>query len=239
MSMQGFELRGVSVVRSGFALHDISVALPAGQHTALLGPSGCGKTTVLRLLSGLDAPACGEIWLNGQRVSQAGRVCLPPHQRGIAMVFQDLALWPGLTAIENILLGLSGRGLQGQDARSRAREALAVCQIGELADRLPARMSGGQQQRVALARAIAVRPEFLFLDEPFGGLDLVTRKALLGDIASLACEHGFTIVLVTHDPLEVRSLCSHAIVLESGSICEAGELDVLLADPKSVTLRAW
>ncbi len=237
--MEGFELRKVSVERSGFALNEISIALPTGQHTALLGPSGCGKTTVLRILSGLDAPDSGEVWLDGQLVSRAGEVCVAPYRRGIAMVFQDLALWPGLTAMENVLLGLSGSGLRKVDALSRAHESLAICRVDELADRLPLRMSGGQQQRVALARALAVRPEFLFLDEPFGGLDLITRKALLGDIAALADEHGFTIVLVTHEPLEVRGLCSHVIVLESGSVCEAGELDMLLADPESATLRAW
>lgn len=177
--------------------------------------------------------------LDGVVVSRPGEVVLAPHRRGVAMVFQDLALWPGLSARDNVLLGLSGNRLSRGDARERAREALTVCGIDNLANRLPAELSGGQQQRVALARAIAVRPTFLFLDEPFAGLDLVTKAGLLTDIAALAEQHGFTIVLVTHDPLEVMRLCSAGIVIESGAVRESGEMDSLLADPRSATLQAW
>ena len=240
MSAAGFELRSVSVNYSGYlALDRMSAVLHKGRHTAILGPSGCGKTTVLRILSGLEAPTAGEVLLNGVVVSRPGEVVLAPHRRGVAMVFQDLALWPGLSARDNVLLGLSGNRLSRGDARERAREALTVCGIDNLANRLPAELSGGQQQRVALARAIAVRPTFLFLDEPFAGLDLVTKAGLLTDIAALAEQHGFTIVLVTHDPLEVMRLCSAGIVIESGAVRESGELDSLLADPRSATLKAW
>jgi iron(III) transport system ATP-binding protein len=161
------------------------------------------------------------------------------------MVFQDLALWPGLSALDNVLLGLSGNdsssgaGSSEGNGRERAREALTVCGIDNLASRLPAELSGGQQQRVALARAIAVRPTFLFLDEPFASLDLVTKSGLLADIAALAEQHGFTIVLVTHDPVEVTRLCSVGIVLEAGAVRESGELDALLAAPRSATLQAF
>ncbi len=240
MSAKGFELRSVSVNYSGhLALDGLSVVLHAGRHTAILGPSGCGKTTVLRVLSGLEAPTAGEVLLNGEVVSEPGEVLLAPHRRGVSMVFQDLALWPGLSALDNVLLGLSGNGLSRSDARERAREALTVCGIDNLVSRLPAELSGGQQQRVALARAIAVRPEFLFLDEPFAGLDLVIKAGLLADIAALAKQHGFTIVLVTHDPVEVMSLCSVGVVLEAGAVCEVGDLEVLLENPHSETLRAF
>ena len=239
MSAAGFELRSVSVSYSGhLALDDLSAVVCAGQHTAILGPSGCGKTTVLRVLSGLEVPTTGEVLLNEVVVSRPGETVLAPHRRGVAMVFQDLALWPGLPALDNVLLGLSGSSLSRSDARERSREALSICGIDSLASRLPAEISGGQQQRVALARAIAVRPSFLFLDEPFAGLDLVTKAGLLTDIAALADQHEFTIVLVTHDPVEVARLCSVAIVLEAGTVCESGKLDALLANPGSATLRA-
>jgi len=240
MSMTGFELRSVSVNYSGHdALLDVSADLRTGTHTAILGSSGCGKTTILRILSGLEAPTAGEVWLNGTVVSRPGKVLLAPHRRDVAMVFQDLALWPGLSAFDNVLLGLSGNRLGRDDAHERAGAALSVCGIDSLAARLPAELSGGQQQRVALARAIAVQPTFLFLDEPFAGLDLVTKSGLLTDIASLAKQHQFTIVLVTHDPVEVMRLCSVGIVLEGGEVCESGELDALLADPRSDILQAF
>jgi len=240
MSATGFELRSVSVNYAGHtALDGVSAVLQTGQHTALIGPSGCGKTTVLRILSGLEAPTAGEVLLDGAVVSRPGEVILAPHRRGVAMVFQDLALWPGLSALDNVLLGLSGNDLSGSNDRERAHEALTICAIDSLASRLPAELSGGQQQRVALARAIAVRPKFLFLDEPFAGLDLVTKFALLADITALAEQHGFTIVLVTHDPVEVTRLCSAVIVLEAGAVCESGELDTLLAAPYSATLQSF
>jgi len=240
MSVRGFELCSVTVNYSGHpALDGLSAVVCAGRHTAILGPSGCGKTTVLRVLSGLAVPGAGQVRLNGKVVSRPGRSILAPYRRGVAMVFQDLALWPGLSALDNVLLGLSGTDLRRGKARERAREALTVCGINHLADRVPAEISGGQQQRVALARAMAVRPSYLFLDEPFAGLDLMTRAGLLGDIAALADRHAFTIVLVTHDPAEVMSLCSDAIVLEAGTLCEFGQLDRLLADPVSATLRAF
>ena len=149
------------------------------------------------------------------------------------MVFQDLALWPNLSTIENVMLGLSG------DARERARDALDLCDIADLSDRRPGLLSGGEQQRVALARAMATRPAFLLLDEPFAGLDLVTKESLLDRIGSLRDQRGFTIILVTHDPFEVQSLCDRAVVLEAGQVREEGTLDELLRDPSSELLRRF
>lgn len=239
--MNGFELCSVSLDYNHHrVLNNVSITLTPGQHTAILGPSGCGKTSLLRVLSGLDAPSEGRVMLNGNIASQTKEVIMPPHQRGIAMVFQDLALWPGLSVFDNVLLGLSVNKSMGRNtAQERAREALVICGIENLAKRLPSTLSGGQQQRVALARAIAVRPTFLFLDEPFSGLDLTTKFGLLADIKVLAEQHAFTMVLVTHDPLEVSSLCEVAVVLEAGAVCELGELKALLAQPQSETLRVF
>ncbi len=198
MSDSRFEFRSVSKTYDGHPVFSqVSFTFPAGEHTAILGPSGCGKSTVLRLLAGLEAPSAGQVLLDGRVVSEPYRVLRAPHLRGVAMVFQDLALWPNLSVMDNVLLGLSGAGVSKREARARAKEALAVCDIASLADRTPGETSGGQQQRVALARAIAVQPTFLLLDEPFSGLDLVTKAELLKEISTLATERKLTVVLVT------------------------------------------
>lgn len=220
-------------------LSAVSFVIAAGEHTALLGPSGCGKSTVLRLLTGLDAPSAGRVLLDGSIVSEPGRVLRPPHLRGIAMVFQDLALWPNLSVMDNVLLGLSGAGISKKESQDRAREALALCAIEFLADRKPGTLSGGQQQRAALARAIVGWPTYLLLDEPFAGLDVGTKTHLLREISTLATTRQFTVILVTHDPLETATLCRSVIVLQDGHIEEAGSLADLLRAPQSETLKVF
>jgi len=235
-----FEFRSVSKnYQQELALSDVSFNILAGEHTAILGPSGCGKSTVLRILSGLDAPSAGEVLQDRKIISQTNQIIIPPHRRGIAMVFQDLALWPNLSVLDNVLLGQSGVQLSRQEKQEQADKALNMCGIESLANRLPAELSGGQQQRVALSRAIATRPSFLFLDEPFSGLDLVLKTKLLSEISALAEQSQFTIVLVTHDPMEVMTLCNSAIVLEQGEVVEAGKLFELLHKPESETLRVF
>jgi ABC-type Fe3+/spermidine/putrescine transport system ATPase subunit len=221
------------------ALCDVSFAVTAGEHLALLGPSGSGKSTALRLLAGLETPDAGSVSLNGVPVSEPGRVLLAPHRRGISMVFQDLALWPNLTAQANVMMGLSGLALSRPEALERTREALSLCGIEELANRKPGAMSGGQQQRVALARAVAVRPAFLLMDEPYAGLDLVLKSRLLPEVRELAKLQDITVILVTHDPLEALSLCQSAVVLDRGRIVEAGPLTDLLEAPRSELLRVF
>ena len=240
MSNSQFAFRSVSKTYDGhLVLEGISFTIPAGEHTAIIGPSGCGKSTVLRLLAGLEAPSAGQVLLDGQVVSQPQRILRPPHLRSVAMVFQDLALWPNLSVMDNVLLGLSGTGLLRKEARKRARAALALCAIESLADRKPGAISGGQQQRAALARALAVRPSFLLLDEPFAGLDLVTKTKLLEEIAVLAAEQKLTIVLVTHDPAEATTLCRSALALENGHVKEIGTWEDLLSNPRSEMLRVF
>lgn len=238
MNNTGFLLRSVSKSYGArIVLSEISLLFPKGQHLAILGSSGCGKSTLLRILNGLDAPSGGEVLLDGKLLSQANKVIIPPHQRGVAMVFQDLALWPNLTVLENVLLGQSPAELTRQQVEMRTHEALAMCGIDPLAKRLPGDLSGGQQQRVALARALATQPDFLFLDEPFSGLDLVTKTRLLDEIRKLARQRQFTIVLVAHDPMEVTVLCNAAVVIEEGKVKERGELSQLLREPQSEILR--
>jgi len=240
MSGERFEFHAVSKDYAGHAaLVEVSFALAAGEHTALIGPSGCGKSTTLRLLAGLETPSAGQVLLDGRVVSDPSRILVPPHRRGVALVFQDLALWPNLSVLDNILLGLAGTRLSRSKARACAREALTLCSIAPLAGRRPGQISGGEQQRVALARALAPRPKFLLLDEPFSGLDLVTRARLLREIAALAGGRELTLLLVTHDPLETTVLCRRAVVLEEGRVVEAGALADLIHSPKSEMLRTF
>lgn len=230
MNDHGFEFIDVSKMYSGkSALTHVSIRIPAGPHCAILGPSGCGKSTALRLLAGLETPTAGSILLDGQEISTAVRILRPPHRRGVAMVFQDLALWPNLTTRENIQLGLAGLRLSRQESSHRIREALDLSGIADLADRLPSQLSGGQQQRVALARALAVHPRFLLLDEPFSGIDLATKSRLLAEIARLAKERHFQVILVSHDPSEALAVCENAIVLDQGTVQAVGTLEELLS----------
>jgi iron(III) transport system ATP-binding protein len=236
----GFELRSVSRHYGRFAaLSDVALQIRAGERLAIIGPSGCGKSTILRLLAGVDVPTKGQVLLDGSIVSDAGRAILPPHRRGVAMVFQDLALWPNLSVLANVKLGLAGRRLSSQESHRRATEALALCKIEGIAERRPAAISGGQQQRVAIARALATEPRYLFLDEPFSGLDLVTKAALLGDISRIVDTRKVTLVLVTHDPLEATTLCSSAVLVDHGRVEQSGRLEELLDEPRTELLRVF
>ena len=217
----------------------ISFAVRPGRHLALLGPSGCGKSTLLRLITGLDVPSAGEIRVEGVLASSGGRIHLEAHERRIGMVFQELALWPNLSALENVVLGMARSGQARRERRAAARAALARCRLDGLADRLPAALSVGQQQRVALARALALRPKLLLLDEPFTGLDLTLKAEIFAEIRRLVAEIDLTLLLVTHDPLEALALASEALVLEDGMCREQGVLEDLLANPVSGTLRTF
>jgi iron(III) transport system ATP-binding protein len=229
MSYSGLEFHEVSKTYAGKpALDRVSMQIPAGPHLAILGPSGCGKSTMLRLLAGLEEPTKGSIRLDGQTISAAGRVIRPPHQRGVAMLFQDLALWPNLSTRDNVGLGLAGLRLPRQESHRRIDEALELCGIADLADRYPGQLSGGQQQRAALARAIAVRPRFLLLDEPFSGVDLAIKARLLKQIGDMARERQFQIILVSHDTWEAMELCKTAIILDRGSVRSAGGMASLV-----------
>ncbi len=215
-------------------LDRLDLDLEGGESLALLGSSGSGKSTLLRIIAGLEMPERGEVLVDGQLVTQGARLVVPPHRRQLAMLFQDLALWPNLTAAGNVALGLAGLRLSRRETRTRIGDMLAWCDIPELANRLPGTLSGGQQQRVALARALSMRPRLLLLDEPFGGLDLVTKNSVIHEVAKLKRELSFALVLVTHDPAEVRSLCDSLAVLDAGRIADRGRLD----DLSAATLRS-
>ncbi len=220
-------------------LDGVDLDIAEGESVALLGRSGSGKSTLLRIIAGLEVPEPGEVFIGGQPATSGNRLLLVPHCRSVAMLFQDLALWPNLTVAGNVRLGLSGLGLSRGEHRSRVEQALKLCEIEELADRRPGTLSGGQQQRVALGRALAMQPKLLLLDEPFGGLDLLTKESMIREIGRLKSLLGFSLVLVTHDPLEVRELCHSLAVLENGRITERGPFEEIAANAKSPLALAF
>lgn len=235
-----FELRSVSRAYHGHSVFgEISLVFKPGESVAILGRSGAGKSTLLRLLAGIEPPTTGHVLLQGAIASAPQRILLPAHRRGISMVFQDLALWPNLTVLGNVLLGLSGLPLSRSERKNRALEALALCAVEGLATRRLWQVSGGEQQRVALARAVATHPTFLLLDEPFSGLDPVTKAQVVQEISGLKRKQGLTIILVTHEPLDALDLCDHCIVLEEGRIKEGGPMGDLLKAPRSMLLDVF
>ena len=199
----------------------LDLAVEPGTRLAILGASGSGKTTLLRLIAGLLRPTEGEIFRSPELT--------------MGLVFQDLALWPNLTALQNVSFVL--QAMARAQRNTAAVEALEQCRIGELANRLPRELSVGQQQRLALARAVAARPKLLILDEPFSSLDLVLKSELFDVVREVS--KNATLILVTHDPLEALALCHSGLVLESGKPVEIGPLKQILENPTSRLLRAF
>jgi ABC-type sugar transport system ATPase subunit len=203
-------------------LADVSFSICQGKNLLLTGPSGGGKSTLLGLIAGLDSLDRGVIRIGGQVASHQDRIIIPPPQRGIAMVFQDLGLWANLSAFQNVLLGLAGLRLGRQEKKQRALAALEFCQIDSKATERPFRLSVGEQQRVALARAVAVRSKLLLLDEPFTGLDLSLKNSLLDPLLDLCRHHGTTVMIVSHNPLDAGPLSASIACLEGGRISQTG-----------------
>lgn len=194
-------------------LDEVDLGVPAGCVVALLGPSGCGKTTLLRSIAGLERPSGGEVVLGDRTVSGPG-VFVPPEKRRIGMVFQDWALFPHLSVARNVAFGLTKQ----QRRDGEAERALAMVELGGLADRLPSTLSGGQQQRVALARALANRPAALLLDEPFSNLDAALRVAVRAEVTALLRSLQVTALFVTHDQEEAFVLGDEVAVMLDGRI---------------------
>jgi putative spermidine/putrescine transport system ATP-binding protein len=199
------------------AVASLDLDIARGSFASLLGPSGSGKTTILRLIAGFEFPDSGRILLNGTDVS-----ALKPNQRDVNTVFQDYALFPHMTLLDNVAYGMRARRLPAQEARSRAETALAQVRLADLASRKPAQLSGGQRQRVALARAIVNRPSLLLLDEPLGALDLKLRHQMQGELKALQAETGITFLYVTHDQEEALSMSDRVAVFNRGRIEQQG-----------------
>jgi putative spermidine/putrescine transport system ATP-binding protein len=199
------------------AVAALDLEVREGEFLTLLGPSGCGKTTTLGLIAGFFAPSAGEIFLKGRPV--AG---LPPFKRDIGVVFQDYALFPHMTAGENVAFGLKMRSVQRGELDQRVNEALELVQLRGLAHRRPLELSGGQRQRVALARALVIRPTVLLLDEPLSNLDLKLREEMRVEIAGLQRRLGITTVFVTHDQGEALVMSDRIAVMNAGRIEQLG-----------------
>ncbi|RAG87357.1 ABC transporter ATP-binding protein [Streptacidiphilus pinicola] len=210
-------------------LDEVSFAVEPGRFLVLLGPSGSGKTTLLRCLAGIERADAGSIRLGGRTLAE-GRTHLPPDKRELAMVFQDYALWPHMTAAGNVGYALRRRRPGREESATKVASALTRVGLGEHAERYPHQLSGGQQQRVALARALVAEPGLLLFDEPLSNLDADLRERLRVEIATLTRESGATVVYITHDQAEAFALADTVGVLEQGRL-------VQLASPEDVYQR--
>lgn len=210
-------------------LAGLSLAVESGECVVLAGESGSGKTSLLRVVGGLDRADAGSVTIDGRTVEDAGRVFVPPEQRGLGMVFQDFALWPHLSVLENVALAVPRR----RERRQRAKALLERLGVGACAPRLPATLSGGQQQRVGIARALAAEPRLLLLDEPLSSLDLETRETLRAELRGLIADSGLTALCVSHDPADCMHLGDQIAVLEAGRISQCGAPESLFAAPRS------
>jgi iron(III) transport system ATP-binding protein len=226
----------VAAVRKGYGPHrvleDLSFTVPPGESLVLLGASGSGKTTVLNLIAGLDRPEAGEIRWGGRLLCGRGN-WVPPHRRGIGMVFQDQLLWPHLTVAEHLHFVLRARGLPRAERPQRTREALEAVQLTGRDSARPGALSGGERQRLSLARALAAAPNLLLLDEPTANLDGPLKNEVLALLLRLRREKGFAAVHVTHDSAEALLSATQLAVLDAGRVAQAGTPREVLARPAS------
>lgn len=210
------------------ALNDISLSVEEGEFVCLLGPSGCGKTTLLRIIAGLEQQNIGQVYQAGVDISHK-----PPRERDFGIVFQSYALFPNLTATENIAYGLENRKVPKDDIRSRVAELLELIGLPDVGHKYPSQLSGGQQQRVALARALAPSPGLLLLDEPLSALDARVRISLRIEIKHLQHRLGITTVFVTHDQEEALVMADRIVVMDQGTIEQVGNAEQIYRSPAS------
>lgn len=199
------------------AVDNIDLEIADGEFFAMLGPSGCGKTTTLRMIAGLEFPSQGSLKIFGEEVGT-----LPPNKRPVNTVFQNYALFPHLSVVDNVSFGLRMKGTDKKEASVRAREMLDLVQLNEMVERKPNQLSGGQQQRVALARALVNKPKVLLLDEPLGALDLKLRQEMQTELKSLQRELGVSFVFVTHDQEEAMAMSDRIAVMHDGQLLQVG-----------------
>jgi molybdate transport system ATP-binding protein len=226
----------IAVHRNGFTLR-ADLAVPDSQVVVIVGPNGAGKTTLLRALCGLLPLDSGYVRLDGEVLEDtATGVRLPPERRPIAVAFQELRLFPHLSALDNVAFGLRSRGVPLTTARARARELLVDMDIRKQLDARPQAMSGGQAQRVALARALVTRSRLLLLDEPLASVDAAARVELRRALRTHVAAHGGVRVVVTHDPVDALALGDVLMVLDAGRVVEQGPAAEVVARPRSTWL---
>jgi len=217
--MASVHLRGIakSYARGRSVIKGIDLDIPAGQFTVFVGPSGCGKTTLLRMIAGLEEISAGELFIGERRCNG-----VPPAERGVAMVFQNYALYPHMSVADNMGFALRLAGMPRQDIAARVAAAASVLQLGALLDRKPAALSGGQRQRVALGRAIVREPEVFLFDEPLSNLDAALRVQMRIELARLHGTLASTMIYVTHDQVEAMTMGEQIVVFNEGRIEQAG-----------------
>ena len=213
---------------STVAVDAIDLKVPANTYCCLLGPSGCGKTSTLRLVAGHEAATAGDIVIGDRNVTD-----LAPKARGTAMMFQSYALFPHLTAIDNVAFSLKMRGVVRPERRAKAMQLLALVHMERYAERLPAQLSGGQQQRVALARALITQPQILLLDEPLSALDPFLRIKVRAELKRLQKELGISFLHVTHSQDEAMALADLVVLMNGGRIEQAGSPSEVFNAPRT------
>lgn len=216
------------------AVRCLDLLVPRGAFVAFVGPSGCGKTTLLRLIAGLETPDSGAIRLAGRDITAT-----PPGKRDVAMVFQDYALYPHLSAFENIAFPLKVRKTPKRDIRTSVESLAETLGIGDLLNRKPSQLSGGQQQRVAIGRALIRSPALLLMDEPLSNLDAPLRLQMRRELSRLHRERGTTVLYVTHDPIEALSLATIIVVMDKGRIVQVGTPQETLTRPEGTFLKEF
>lgn len=219
----------VHAYNDSLSVDEVSFSVERGEVVTLLGPSGCGKTTMLRLAAGLERPRGGEIWLDGRLLSDAA-YNMPPEDRGVGYMFQDYALFPHLSVLENVVFGLKNKG---SAAIRRALDVLAETDLESLADAYPHELSGGQQQRVALARALAPKPSVILLDEPYAGLDSRLRERIRDQMLHVLKASETAALMVTHDSEEAMFMSDNIVVLRDGQVQQTGRPVNLYCQPNS------
>jgi iron(III) transport system ATP-binding protein len=203
---------------SHLAVDDVTMDVAPNESLVILGPSGCGKTTLLRLIAGLEVPDSGEVWLGGVQVAAPRHSLVPPYQRRLGFVFQDLALWPHLTVRGNLQFVLGSLKVSREERPGRIDDVLKLVRMDTFAHRYPHELSGGEQQRVALARALVGHPRLLLLDEPLSSLDAELRSAMRDELARLHRALGITAIYVTHDREDAAALADRVIEMRAGRI---------------------
>jgi len=236
----GLDLKNLTKVFSGHhgervvAVDDVNLHIDHGEYVVLLGPSGCGKTTTLRMIGGHEEPTSGDIVLDDQRLRG-----LAPNKRPTTTVFQHFALFPHRTVLENVEFGPKMTGVPKEERRRKAREALEMVGLTELADRKPLALSGGQQQRVALARVLVMEPKALLLDEPLGDLDRLLRLRMRVELRNLQRKLGLMFIHVTHDQEEALSVADRIVVMHEGRIVQVGDPLTVSTRPENEIVAAF
>jgi putative spermidine/putrescine transport system ATP-binding protein len=224
------EFRSVQKSYDGeiLVVKDLNLEIAKGEFLTLLGPSGSGKTTCLMMLAGFETATNGEILVDGQPINN-----VPPHKRGIGMVFQNYALFPHMSVAENLAYPLKVRHQSASEVEDRVKTALDMVELGAFGDRRPAQLSGGQQQRVALARALVFEPQLVLMDEPLGALDKQLREQMQYEIKHIHERLGVTVVYVTHDQSEALTMSNRVAVFNDGVIQQLDPPEALYEEPQN------